>query len=77
MKTWEEGKDFLTELKADKDVTAKLKPAELEAMFDLGYHFKHVDTIFKRVFGKPSRRTGFRTAPIPSRSSERTPQLDR
>jgi adenylosuccinate lyase len=52
MKTWKEGKDFLTELKADKDVTAKLKPAELEAMFDLGYHFRHVDTIFQRVFGK-------------------------
>ena len=51
MKTWEEGRDFLTELKADKDVTAKLKPAELEAMFDLGYHLKHVDTIFARVFG--------------------------
>ena len=52
MKTWEQGKDFLAELKADKDVTAKLKPAELEAMFDLGYHFKQVDTIFERVFGK-------------------------
>jgi adenylosuccinate lyase len=52
MKTWEQGKDFLAELKADKDVTAKLTPAELEAMFDLGYHFKQVDTIFKRVFGK-------------------------
>jgi adenylosuccinate lyase len=51
MKTWREGKDFLTELKADPQVTAKLKPAELEAMFDLGYHFKHVDTIFSRVFG--------------------------
>jgi adenylosuccinate lyase len=52
MKTWREGKDFLAELKADPQVTAKLKPAELEAMFDLGYHFKHVDTIFARVFGK-------------------------
>ena len=51
MKTWERGADFLTELKADKDVTAKVKPAELEAMFDLGYHTKYVDTIFKRVFG--------------------------
>jgi adenylosuccinate lyase len=51
MKTWREGKDFLTELKADPQVTAKLKPAELEAMFDLGYHFKHVDTIFARIFG--------------------------
>jgi adenylosuccinate lyase len=52
MKTWREGKDFLTELKADPQVTAKLKPAELAAMFDLGYHFQHVDTIFARVFGK-------------------------
>jgi len=51
MKTWNEGKDFLTELKADADVTALLKPTELEEMFDLGYHFKHVDTIFDRVFG--------------------------
>ncbi len=51
MKTWEEGRDFLTELKADKEVTAKVKPAELEAMFDLGYHLKHVDTVFARVFG--------------------------
>ena len=31
-----------------------LSEAELEANFDLGYHFKHVDTIFKRVFGKAS-----------------------
>ncbi len=52
MKTWEEGKDFLTELKADREVTAKVPVRDLEAMFDLGYHFKHVDTIFDRVFGK-------------------------
>jgi adenylosuccinate lyase len=52
MKTWEKGADFLAELKADPDVTAKVKPAELEAMFDLGYHLKHADTIFTRVFGK-------------------------
>jgi len=51
MKTWNEGKDFLTELKADPEVTALLKPAELDEMFDLGYHFKNVDTIFDRVFG--------------------------
>ena len=51
MKTWEHGADFLSELKADKDVTARLSPAELDQMFDLGYHTKHVDTIFKRVFG--------------------------
>jgi adenylosuccinate lyase len=51
MKTWETGADFLAELKADKDVVAKVPAAELEAMFDLGYHLKHVDTIFTRVFG--------------------------
>ena len=52
MKTWREGRDFLDELKGDPQVTAKLKPAALDAMFDLGYHLKHVDTIFARVFGK-------------------------
>jgi adenylosuccinate lyase len=51
MKTWEQGKDFLAELKQDKDVTAKVPVAKLEAMFDLDYHTAHVDTIFKRVFG--------------------------
>jgi adenylosuccinate lyase len=52
MRTWEHGEDFLDNLKADKEVTAKLSPAELEAMFDLGYHLKHVDAIFGRVFGE-------------------------
>ena len=52
MKTWEQGKDFLAELKSDKDVTAKIPPAKLEAMFDLDYHTAQVDTIFKRVFGE-------------------------
>ena len=51
MKTWETGADFLASLKADKDVTGYLSNAQLEAMFDDGYHLKHVDTIFKRVFG--------------------------
>ena len=41
----------LPSLKADKDVAALLPAKELEAMFDHGYHLKHVDTIFKRVFG--------------------------
>ena len=52
MKTWEHGADFLAELKADRDVTAKVPAAALEALFDLGYHLKHVDTIFARVFGE-------------------------
>ena len=54
MKVWEEGKDFKEELLADADVTAALSPAEIEEKFDLGYHTKHVDTIFRRVFGEAS-----------------------
>jgi adenylosuccinate lyase len=45
------GSSFLENLKADAEVTKALRPAALEALFDLGHHFKHVDTIFKRVFG--------------------------
>jgi adenylosuccinate lyase len=52
MRTWEHGEDFLTNLSADAEVSARLSRAELEAMFDEGYHFKHVDTIFARVFGE-------------------------
>jgi len=52
MKVWEEGADFLTELKADSDVTASLNDAELTELFDLGYHTKNVDVIFRRVFGE-------------------------
>ncbi len=51
MKVWEKGADFLTELCGDKEVTDRLSPAELKALFDPSYHTKHVDTIFKRVFG--------------------------
>ncbi len=53
MKVWESdgALSLLDLLKADADVTAALTPAQLEDKFDLGYHFKHVDTIFARVFG--------------------------
>jgi len=51
MKVWEHGADFKTELLADPEVTKALTPAEIEEKFDIGYHTKHVDTIFKRVFG--------------------------
>ena len=51
MKVWEQDKDFLTELLADEEVTAALSEEEIREKFDLGYHTKHVDTIFKRVFG--------------------------
>ena len=51
MKTWNEGADFLSELKSDPEVAKHLSAAELDDMFDIAYHLKHVDTIFKRVFG--------------------------
>jgi adenylosuccinate lyase len=51
MKTWRGEGDFLALLKADADVTQALPADELEPLFDLGYHFKHVDEIFSRVFG--------------------------
>jgi adenylosuccinate lyase len=51
MRVWRGESDFMALLKADPDVRAKLSDAEIDANFDLGYHFKHVDTIFKRVFG--------------------------
>jgi len=52
MKVWGgESNDFLALLKADPDVRKVLSDKELEDNFDLDHHFKHVDTIFKRVFG--------------------------
>jgi adenylosuccinate lyase len=51
MPVWRGEGDFLTLLKADSEVTGYLTPAEIEACFDLGYHLKHVDMIFRRVFG--------------------------
>ena len=51
MPVWRGEGDFLTLLKKDPDVSKALTAKEIEACFDLGYHLKHVDTIFKRVFG--------------------------
>jgi len=51
MPVWRGEGDFLARLKADPEVSARLGDAGIEACFDLGYHFKHVDTIFRRVFG--------------------------
>ena len=51
MKVWNEGADFLQELLADRDVRAALSEEAIREKFDLGYHTKHVDTIFRRVFG--------------------------
>jgi adenylosuccinate lyase len=50
MRAYTESRDFKTLLLADTDVTARLSPAEIEAAFDLDEQFRHVDTIFDRVF---------------------------
>ena len=50
MPVWRGEGQFLDLLKADEEVV--LSDSDLEALFDLGYHFKHVDTIFNRVFGE-------------------------
>jgi len=52
MAAWEGKGGFHELLAADKDVTGRLSAKELDALFDLAHHLKHVDTIFKRVFGK-------------------------
>ncbi|NVO17432.1 MAG: adenylosuccinate lyase [Rhodoplanes sp.] len=53
MKVWAgESSDFMALLKADPDVRRYLSDTEIEQQFDLGWHMKHVDTIFRRVFGR-------------------------
>jgi adenylosuccinate lyase len=52
MPVWRGEGDFLTLLKKDPDVSKALSAAELEPLFDLDYHFKHIDTVFRRVFGE-------------------------
>ncbi len=51
MPVWRGEGDFLALLKADAEVSKALPGAELEQLFDLGYHFKQVDAVFARVFG--------------------------
>ena len=51
MPVWRGEGDFLSLLKADQEVKAALSDRELEELFDLGYHLKHVDTVFARVLG--------------------------
>ena len=52
MPVWRGEGEFKALLNADSEVMAKLSSVEIDDLFDLGYHFKHVDTIFRRVFGE-------------------------
>ncbi|MEQ9640242.1 MAG: adenylosuccinate lyase [Alphaproteobacteria bacterium] len=56
MSVWREGGQLLDRLQGDGEVTAKLSKDQLADLFDLGYHTKHVDTIFARVFGPDAAR---------------------
>jgi adenylosuccinate lyase len=51
MRAWAGEATLFDLLKSDPEVTRYIKPQELEKLFDLDYHLKHVDTIFARVFG--------------------------
>jgi adenylosuccinate lyase len=59
MQVWQDGGSYLDLLKADTDVQAYLDDAALESLFDLDQHFRHVDTIFDRVFAdQPATNAG-------------------
>jgi adenylosuccinate lyase len=51
MKVWREGGDFQNALASDPEVSKHLSAKALGELFDLAYHFKHVDDVFARVFG--------------------------
>ncbi len=61
MKVWEDGGSYLELLKADEDVRTYLDSAALEALFDLDQHFRHVNTVFERVFALTDRHRGLRS----------------
>lgn len=52
MKVWQEGGQLQDRLKDDPEVMQHLTPHEVDRLFDLGYHLKHVDTILRQVFGE-------------------------
>ena len=58
MRAWKGDSDFFASLATDKEVRRHLSEAELKQNFELAHHFKHVDTIFERVFGKLAVTSG-------------------
>jgi len=52
MAAWDGQGRFSDLLKADPEITRLLDPHTIDGLFDLGYHLKHIDTIFHRVFGQ-------------------------
>ena len=52
MLVWQEGGEFAQRVQADPEIGQHLSPAEIAAVFDLNRYFRHVETIFSRVFGR-------------------------
>jgi adenylosuccinate lyase len=61
MKAWEEKKDFLSLLEADRRITRHLGKEELKSLFDYGYYLKHVDEVFERLGLSKARKKAKRT----------------
>jgi adenylosuccinate lyase len=55
MKIWRQGGRFIDALREEPQVRAALSDSELEALFDETPYFRHVDTIFARVFGEAAQ----------------------
>jgi adenylosuccinate lyase len=49
---WRHRQPLLDRLRTEPEITSRLSPEQLNGLFDLGYHTRHVDTIFSRVFGE-------------------------
>jgi adenylosuccinate lyase len=52
MRVWEKGEDFKTLLSRDETIKRLVTGKELNALFDVRAHLKHIDDIFRRVFGE-------------------------
>jgi adenylosuccinate lyase len=52
LKVWDTGREFQSLLIEDKEIRKHLKKKDIAEIFSLEYHLKHVEDIFKRVFGE-------------------------
>ena len=48
-KAWDQGKDFIEVVSEDERIVAYLSPEDLQGLFDIGYHLRHVEDIFRRL----------------------------
>jgi adenylosuccinate lyase len=67
MRAWKEGLDFHQQVLADKEITGRVPPKQIEYAFDLQRQLKNVDKIFARVFG--NRPQNSKNPPKPSKAA--------